>query len=100
MSTQEDIQKILDHYHVGKLAQFSDHSFYVTAHTNQGTYFILSDDPSKARITEAARKEALIQAEGQAERLLLTDYKGRRLSESASYAHYQHKYYSVYKPRN
>lgn len=96
MLTQSDIQRILDHYHVGKVIEFIQYDFYVAAQTNQGTFYVLSDEPATARATEVARREALVREVGSVDRQQLANYKGQ-LSDDASYAHYQHKYYSVYK---
>lgn len=93
----DDIQKILDHFRVGRLISFEDFEPIYLAKTKQGTFYILQSTPFEARKTEKERLKIL---EGTAkiktERLLRPDYTGK-LNDDSSYAHYKDKYYSAYK---
>ena len=99
MIYKDEAQKILDHFHRGRIKRFESRIDFYEAETDQGIFFILWDLPSKARESEKSRRDKLIAKVGQIERLLLPDYKGQ-LQEYSSYVHQgepKGMYYSVYR---
>lgn len=97
MLTVEQSQRIIDKFHIGKVSSCSFLGFFYELTTNQGTFFILFDDPFKARSTELKRLIVLKGVtKGNIERLLLPNYKGELIPEN-SYVHMYNTYFSVYK---
>jgi hypothetical protein len=96
MFSQDDVQRILDHFHVGKVIRFEYWAYYCEVETSKGIFYVLWDLPSVARETEKDRKKVLTALVGKIERLLLSDYQDKK-SEDVSYVHQRGKYYSVYK---
>jgi hypothetical protein len=99
MITQDQVQNILDHFHVGKLKSLEQHDFFYEAKTNRGTFFILFDEVFKARDTEEVRQKKLSDQKGKIKRILLPDFKGE-IQDYSSYAHKGDSYYSVYQLEN
>ncbi len=96
MITSTDAQRIIDHFHIGKIIGFDTFPSYYEVITNQGTFFILESEPVKGRETEQERSTILEGLVGSTERSLLPDYTGE-LNQDSSYAHYKDNYFSVYK---
>lgn len=96
MLNLDQAQKILDHFHQGKILSLDYSVYYYEIKTSNGIFYILQDDPLTARETEKIRSQKLKKLAGETERLLLPDYQ-RELHEYSSYAHVNGKYYSVYK---
>ncbi len=96
MISSEEAQKILDHFHIGKIKSFDYWVYYYEAQTNKGIFFILQSSSLSARDIEDKRAEKLKEKLGRIERLLLADFKDKK-EEYSSYVHHQGKYYSVYK---
>jgi hypothetical protein len=69
MLLEKDLQRIIDHFHIGKIQSYSYEVYYYEVITNQGKFFILWDDPLAARDTEDERSEKLVSLVGKVKRV-------------------------------
>lgn len=93
----EDIQRIIDHFHIGKIIEQKNLVYFYEVLTNQGTFYLLSGKVETARQTEEARIQKVVSITGsKVERLLLKNYKNE-LNPENSYTHSRENYYSLYK---
>lgn len=91
--TIDDVQKIIDRFHIGRIQKYYFEDFYCKVHTNQGQFIVLESLPTEWRKPIEMNKINSIPYK--LKRLLLPNYLGD-LAEDSSYEHFQHCYYSLF----
>lgn len=95
MTANQQLQRILDHFQVGKILGASNHAGSYQVETSQGQ-FVVIEHPAEMDLDDirAGEKRWADKLQGM-EQLLLPDYTGTHTPET-SYVHQNDRYYSVY----
>ncbi len=97
MFTPDIIKKIIDHFHIGKIANIKNLASSIEIETSTGTFYLLFDKPLDARTTEEARlQKAETILNKKLSRILNVNNEIKK-AENA-YVHKQGFYFSLYHP--